>query len=76
LGYFVPLAYVSFTGSRASIRGDINFYGNQGVQFYTQVKTITSNGVCNEGCRRDSRQSPFIAFPLVGFLFWVKAESV
>eukprot|EP00744_Colponema_vietnamica_P004125 GILI01006206.1.p1 GENE.GILI01006206.1~~GILI01006206.1.p1 ORF type:complete len:509 (+),score=176.16 GILI01006206.1:47-1573(+) len=39
----VPLPYFSFTGSRASIRGDINFYGKQGVQFYTQVKTITSN---------------------------------
>ncbi|CUF51340.1 methylmalonate-semialdehyde dehydrogenase, putative [Bodo saltans] len=39
----VPLPYFSFTGSRASIRGDINFYGKQGVQFYTQVKTISSN---------------------------------
>lgn len=39
----VPLPFFSFTGSRASIRGDINFYGKQGVQFYTQVKTITSN---------------------------------
>lgn len=39
----VPLPMFSFTGSRGSIRGDINFYGKQGVQFYTQVKTITSN---------------------------------
>lgn len=39
----VPLPYFSFTGSRASIRGDIHFYGKQGVQFYTQTKTITSN---------------------------------
>jgi malonate-semialdehyde dehydrogenase (acetylating)/methylmalonate-semialdehyde dehydrogenase len=39
----VPLPMFSFTGSRASIRGDINFYGKQGVQFYTQTKTITSN---------------------------------
>jgi malonate-semialdehyde dehydrogenase (acetylating)/methylmalonate-semialdehyde dehydrogenase len=39
----VPLPFFSFTGSRASIRGDIHFYGKQGVQFYTQIKTITSN---------------------------------
>lgn len=39
----VPLPMFSFTGSRGSIRGDLHFYGKQGVQFYTQVKTITSN---------------------------------
>jgi malonate-semialdehyde dehydrogenase (acetylating)/methylmalonate-semialdehyde dehydrogenase len=39
----VPLPYFSFTGSRASIRGDVHFYGKQGVAFYTQTKTITSN---------------------------------
>lgn len=39
----VPLPHFSFTGSRGSIRGDIHFYGKQGVQFYTQIKTITSN---------------------------------
>jgi malonate-semialdehyde dehydrogenase (acetylating)/methylmalonate-semialdehyde dehydrogenase len=39
----VPLPHFSFTGSRASIRGDVHFYGKQGVQFYTQLKTITSN---------------------------------
>eukprot|EP00755_Sulcionema_specki_P004587 Sspe_Gene.4591::Locus_1505_Transcript_1_1_Confidence_1.000_Length_1758::g.4591::m.4591/K00140/mmsA, iolA, ALDH6A1; malonate-semialdehyde dehydrogenase (acetylating) / methylmalonate-semialdehyde dehydrogenase len=39
----VPLPMFSFTGSRGSIRGDINFYGKQAVQFFTQVKTITSN---------------------------------
>ena len=39
----VPLPMFSFTGSRGSIRGDVNFYGKQGVQFYTQVKTVTSN---------------------------------
>lgn len=38
----VPLPYFSFTGSRASIRGDLHFYGKQGVQFYTQTKTVTS----------------------------------
>jgi len=39
----VPLPMFSFTGSRGSIRGDVHFYGKQGVQFYTQIKTITSN---------------------------------
>jgi malonate-semialdehyde dehydrogenase (acetylating)/methylmalonate-semialdehyde dehydrogenase len=39
----VPLPMFSFTGSRASIRGDLNFYGKAGVHFYTQIKTVTSN---------------------------------
>jgi malonate-semialdehyde dehydrogenase (acetylating)/methylmalonate-semialdehyde dehydrogenase len=39
----VPLAYFSFTGNKNSMKGDINFYGRQGVHFYTQQKTITSN---------------------------------
>eukprot|EP01006_Ploeotia_vitrea_P041735 TRINITY_DN66569_c0_g1_i3.p1 TRINITY_DN66569_c0_g1~~TRINITY_DN66569_c0_g1_i3.p1 ORF type:complete len:314 (-),score=75.16 TRINITY_DN66569_c0_g1_i3:1014-1955(-) len=39
----VPLPMFSFTGSRKSIRGDINFYGKQAVNFFTQIKTITSN---------------------------------
>jgi malonate-semialdehyde dehydrogenase (acetylating)/methylmalonate-semialdehyde dehydrogenase len=40
----VPLPQFSFTGSRASIRGDpSNFYGKTGIQFFTQTKTITSN---------------------------------
>lgn len=39
----VPLPMFSFTGSRGSIRGDVHFYGKQGTQFYTQIKTITSN---------------------------------
>ena len=38
----VPLANFSFTGSRASIRGDLNFYGKAGMQFFTQLKTITA----------------------------------
>ena len=39
----VPLPMFSFTGGKASIRGDLNFYGKSGVQFYTQLKTVTSN---------------------------------
>lgn len=38
----VPLPMFSFTGSRGSFRGDMNFYGKAGVQFYTQWKTVTS----------------------------------
>lgn len=39
----VPLPFFSFTGSRGSIRGDVHFYGKQGAQFYTQIKTVTAN---------------------------------
>jgi len=38
----VPLPMMSFTGSRASFLGDTNFYGKQGLNFYTQTKTVTS----------------------------------
>mmetsp|Transcript_807 Transcript_807/g.2874 ORF Transcript_807/g.2874 Transcript_807/m.2874 type:complete len:545 (-) Transcript_807:306-1940(-) len=38
----VPLPMFSFTGSRASFAGSHNFYGKQGVQFYTHAKTITA----------------------------------
>ncbi|CAI5441786.1 unnamed protein product [Caenorhabditis angaria] len=37
----VPLPMFSFTGSRGSYLGDLNFYGKAGIQFYTQWKTIT-----------------------------------
>ncbi|KAK4799968.1 hypothetical protein SAY86_025333 [Trapa natans] len=37
----VPLPFFSFTGSKASFAGDLNFYGKAGVNFYTQIKTIT-----------------------------------
>jgi len=37
----VPLPMFSFTGSRGSFMGDTHFYGKQGINFYTQVKTIT-----------------------------------
>jgi len=38
----VPLPIFSFTGSRASIRGDLHFYGKQGMHFFTQTKTVTA----------------------------------
>ena len=37
----VPLPMFSFTGSRGSFLGDTNFYGKQGINFYTQTKTVT-----------------------------------
>jgi malonate-semialdehyde dehydrogenase (acetylating)/methylmalonate-semialdehyde dehydrogenase len=39
----VPLPMFSFTGSRGSILGDLNFYGKAGVQFFTQWKTVTTS---------------------------------
>ena len=44
----VPLPMFSFTGNKASIRGDINFYGRSGVNFYTQLKTVTTNWPIDE----------------------------
>ena len=38
----VPLPMFSFTGSKKSFHGDLNFYGKNGVRFYTQLKTITA----------------------------------
>ncbi|KRZ21947.1 putative methylmalonate-semialdehyde dehydrogenase [acylating], mitochondrial [Trichinella pseudospiralis] len=37
----VPLPMFSFTGNRASFYGDLNFYGKAGVNFFTQLKTVT-----------------------------------
>merc|ERR1719247_1141426 len=39
----VPLPMFSFTGNKASIASDLNFYGKMGLQFYTQTKTVTTN---------------------------------
>ncbi|OLQ01047.1 Methylmalonate-semialdehyde dehydrogenase [acylating], mitochondrial [Symbiodinium microadriaticum] len=38
----VPLPMFSFTGNKKSILGDLNFYGKAGVNFFTQLKTVTS----------------------------------
>lgn len=38
----VPLPMFSFTGSKRSFGGDLNFYGKNGMRFYTQIKTITA----------------------------------
>lgn len=45
----VPLPMFSFTGTRGSYRGAGHFYGKQGIQFFTQTKTITSNWKMSEG---------------------------
>ncbi|XVE93594.1 hypothetical protein REPUB_Repub01dG0208000 [Reevesia pubescens] len=37
----VHLSFFPFTGSKASFAGDLNFYGKAGVNFYTQIKTVT-----------------------------------
>lgn len=39
----VPLPMFSFTGSKASFLGDLNFYGKAGLQFLTKYKTVTSH---------------------------------
>ena len=38
----VPVAWFSFTGSRASKLGDLGPNGKQAVHFWTQTKTITA----------------------------------
>lgn len=49
----VPLPFFSFTGNKASIRGDVNFYGKSGVNFFTQLKTVTSNWQYGSGGNSD-----------------------
>lgn len=70
----VPLPYFSFTGSRGSIRGDVHFYGKQGIQFYTQTKTITSlwdykegvSGVTAAGSSTITGAAPSMSMPTLG----------
>lgn len=38
----VPVAYFSFTGSRASKMGDLGPNGKQAISFWTQTKTVTA----------------------------------
>lgn len=58
----VPLPMFSFTGSRGSFRGDTNFYGKQGIQFYTQIKTITSQWKAEDA----TLKSPAVTMPTMG----------
>merc|ERR1712146_812407 len=55
----VPLPMFSFTGSRASFRGSTNFYGKSGVQFFTQIKTVTTNRKIDEVSQGLLQQCPF-----------------
>lgn len=37
----VPVAYHSFGGWKRSIFSDVGMYGNEGIRFYTKLKTVT-----------------------------------
>src|SRR5271156_3165424 len=50
----VPVPYFSFTGSRGSKLGDLGPYGKQGVQFYTQTKTVTARWFDDETVMADA----------------------
>jgi malonate-semialdehyde dehydrogenase (acetylating) / methylmalonate-semialdehyde dehydrogenase len=39
----VPPPFFSFTGSKASFIGASNFYGRNGIKFFTQTKTVMTN---------------------------------
>jgi len=56
----VPLPMFSFTGSRGSFRGDQNFYGKAGVNFFTQLKTVTQMWR-EEDASKEAK--PQLAFP-------------
>jgi malonate-semialdehyde dehydrogenase (acetylating)/methylmalonate-semialdehyde dehydrogenase len=49
----VPVAYHSFGGWKRSAFGDMNQHGEEGVRFYTRMKTITARWP--EGDSADSR---------------------
>ncbi|KAH7104235.1 methylmalonate-semialdehyde dehydrogenase [Auriculariales sp. MPI-PUGE-AT-0066] len=38
----VPLPMFAWSGNKASVLGDVGFYGPSGISFYTQNKTVTS----------------------------------
>ena len=38
----VPMAYHSFGGWKNSLFGDYAMHGEEGIKFYTKLKTITS----------------------------------
>merc|ERR1719430_1051890 len=55
----VPLPMMSFTGSRGSFLGDSHFYGKQGLNFYTETKTVVS--MWREG---DADSGPGLSMPV------------
>ena len=69
----VPLPMFSFTGSRGSFRGGSHFYGKQGMNFYTQIKTVTSNwdykqgaGMTANSMTASTGAAPSMSMPTLG----------
>jgi len=58
----VPPPFFSFTGSKDSFLGSHNFFGKNGVKFYTQTKTIMSNW----GWTDDANLGVRTAMPVLG----------
>ncbi|WP_445493912.1 CoA-acylating methylmalonate-semialdehyde dehydrogenase [Photorhabdus sp. SF281] len=54
----VPMAFHSFGGWKRSIFGPLNVHGNDGVRFYTRMKTVTSRWP--ESIRLEHHSSSFI----------------
>ncbi|KAI3403527.2 ALD6 [Candida oxycetoniae] len=60
----VPLPMFSFTGSRGSFLGDLNFYGKSGITFLTKPKTITSAWKVNTITTGDEILKPSTSMPV------------
>jgi malonate-semialdehyde dehydrogenase (acetylating)/methylmalonate-semialdehyde dehydrogenase len=58
----VPLPQFSFTGWKKSMRGDLNFYGKAGVQFYTKLRTVTARWKESD----EAKERVSGAFPTLG----------
>ena len=56
----VPLPFFSFTGNKSSICGNVNFYGKGGVNFFTQIKTVTSNWQYQRGANLGGGTMPVL----------------
>ncbi len=44
----VPMAFYSFGGWKSSLFGDHHMHGEEGIRFYTKLKTITSRWINNQ----------------------------
>jgi len=73
----VPLPMFSFTGSRGSFKGDLNFYGKAAVNFFTQMKTVTQLWREDDA---STEAKPQLAFPQMrwpsNLIFHVTLEFV
>jgi len=58
----VPPPFFSFTGSKASFLGSSNFYGRNGIKFFTQTKTVMTNW----GWEDDLSQGVKTSMPVLG----------